>query len=481
MRPGFLLMEVLIGIAVFVAFLGGVGYTLLYGQSSTIMFGDHVRGVQAGLRAVEAARAIRDASFSSLVSGTYGTRVNPATGMWEFSGAQTTVTGGYTTTLVVTRLASDWARLTARTVWKHGYNRSGSVLLTSELTDWRSTRSIGNWNTAPDLEGSYTDAANPVFNDVALYSGSTVFVSAGSVDGLFAFNTAVLTSPSRISSSFSLGYAAYDVAVAGNYLYVATADPDAEIKIYAIPHPVTLAAGNLAGSINVPGSARVRALAVRGSMLYAGAVESADAGEDEFYVYRIGANGLLTQLDSLDDNGSVQRIAVSGTAAYLASTQDASELRVVDVESGSNVLLLGGYNLSDRTLDALSVAVSGTSALLGTQKGSGIQELVLFDVAGHPLPVPPPGPWYHEGSGSIVGIAMDPTRCYGFLAALSGRKALQIFHLRDKSSLAELQTYTSTTGFGRGVLYDLARDRVLLITDRSLLIFKPGSPAGTCP
>jgi len=76
---------------------------------------------------------------------------------------------------------------------------------------------------------------------------------------------------------------------------------------------------------------------------------------------------------------------------------------------------------------------------------------------------------------------MDPSRCYGFVSALSNRKAFQVFNVRNKSTLAELTTYTSTTGVGRGLVYDLIRDRVYLITDRSLLVMKPATATGVCP
>jgi hypothetical protein len=217
-------------------------------------------------------------------------------------------------------------------------------------------------------------------------------------------------------------------------------------------------------------------------MLYAGTIASTGIGDDEFYAYRIASNGTLTLLDTInDDTSGIQMIAVSGTAAYLASSMDTSELRVVDVESGSNILSLGGYNLTDRTLDGMSVAVSGTSALIGTMRGTSIDELVLFDLESGGVPSPPPGPWYHEGSGSIVAIDTDPTRCFAFFAAESSPKALQIINLRNKSTLAEYTSYNSTTGPGRAIQYDLPRDRLFLTTDRSLLIFRPGASTGTCP
>lgn len=474
-------MEVLLGIAVFSLFASAIGYVLLYGQESTIMSGDRIRAVQHAERSLEAARAIRDGAFTGVTVGQHGLWVNRTTRKWALSGSEMILSGGYITNLSVASATTDWVRLTAQTKWKRGYNRSGSVILTGELTDWRTRRNIGNWSSIT-LDGSYTDGATPQFIDIAIYSGSYVFVGARSSVGVYVFNTANTASPGRINSSFSLGYGVHDMAVQDSYLFLATDDSSAEIKVFNISSPSSFTSSSLVASVNVQGSSRVRSLAVSGDMLYAGTTASTGIGDDEFYAYRIGTNGSLTQTDTInDDTTGINRIAVSGTAAYLASSMDTSELRVVNIESGSNILSLGGYNLSDRTLDGLSIAVSGTSAFIGTQRGSSIDELVLFDLKSGGVPTTPPGPWYHEGSGSVVAIDMDPTRCFAFFAAQSSPKALQIINMRNKSTLAEYTSYNSTTGPGRALLYDLPRDRLFLTTDRSLLIFRPGASTGTCP
>lgn len=479
-RPGFLLLEVMVGMAVFAMFVGAISYTLLYSQESTIMSGDRIRAVQYTEKALEAARAIRDGSFSSVTAGQHGVWIDPVTKKWAFTGSHVTASGGYVTHVSVTQQASGWLKLSARTDWKRGYARSGSVLITGELTDWRSRRSPGDW-TGIALEGSVTPGGTPQFNDIATYSGSYAFVSAGDTTGVYVFDIRNPTSPLRISSSFSLSTSAYDVAVLGSVLYVATSDSNQEIRAYNIAVPGSLSSANLIGTYNIQGSGRARSLAVAGNTLYVGTAASTGIGDDEFYAFRVTPQGGIVLLDALEDSlHTFTRIFVTGTTAYLASSMDTSELRVIDVERGSNLTVLGGYNLSDRTSDAYAIAVSGTSALLGTAKGAGIQEVVLFDLETSILPDPPPGPWYHEGSGSVVGLDLDPSRCYGFIAAQSGRKAFQVFDLRDKNTLAELASYNSVAGLGKGLLYHPYQDRVYFITEQSLLIFRPASATGLC-
>lgn len=480
-RPGFLLLEVLIGITVFSLFASAIGYTLLYGQENTIMAGDRIRATQFSERALEAVRSIREGSYAAVTTGTHGIWIDRTTKKWAWSGSSITQSGGYVTTITVAPAATGRLRVSARTVWKHGYNRSGAVLLTSDIADWTGTRNTGNW-TSITAEGTYTDATAPLFNDVAVYSGSYAFLTSAATNGVHVIDIHNLASPSRVNSSFSMGVAGYDAVVRNSILYVATASSTQEIRAYNIASPTSFSSAQLLTSYNIPGSARARALAIKGNMLYVGTTASATAGEDEFYAFQLSSTGGLTLKSSLnDDSNSIEMIALSGTAAYLASSLDTSELRVINVETATGITLDGGYNLSDRTLDGTAVVVTGTSAILGSAKGSSIQEMVLFDLEVGGVPSPPPGPWYHEGSGSITGLDMDPTRCYGFISALSGRKAFQVFNLQNKSTLAEHATYTSTTGLGRGLLYDAYKDRVYLITDQSFIVFRPGTATGTCP
>lgn len=476
-RSGFLLVEALIGIAVFGIFMAAVGATLLYGQENTIMAGNRIRATNISMRALEATRAVRDGSFSSLAAGTYGVKIG-SNGKWSFVASPQTVTGSYVTSVTLTASGSSWMRATARTVWKHGYARSGAVLISTDLVDWRGAASLADWRT-PTVDGTFAPGGNVSFSRAAI-GGSTLYVAAANSTGLYVVNIADTTSPTRIAAGFSLGVTGYDVAVRGDRLYVVAADSNAELKVYNIANPNS---PTLVTSVNLPGSSRARSLAITDRVLLVGMTQSAVSGENELLAYNISSTGSsIPLIDSEDDAGDVLAIAVSGTGVYLASAQDSYELRAYRIyDSGSLVLAsVPGYNLSDRTLDAQSIALAGTSALLGTLKGS-IQEMVLFNARPTVPTLTSSGPWYHEGSGSVVGVAMDPSRCVGFLAADSGRKALQVVHVRDTASLSELANYTSTTGKGRGVLYDPVRDRVFLLTDQAVVIFRGATSTGTCP
>ena len=473
-RSGFMLLELLLGIAIFSIFLSGIMLTLIYGQENTVNGGDRLRGAYLAERTMEGLRAIRDGSFASVTTGTHGIAVNPATGMWAYSGTQSLLTGSYISSMVVASKGTGWVSFTGSTTWKHGYNRAGKVLLTGEMTDWKSTTSVGNW-ASPSLEGSYVDGGTPIFHHIAV-SGNTAYVTNDAV-GLYIFDISNTASPTRVNAGFNVGFTASGITIRGKRLYLITSDPSAELKVYSITSPTTPV---LITSYNLPGSSLGKSLALGYNLLFVTANYTGVAGQHQLYSFDVSNSGSVILKGTLDDSDTMDAVALSGTSAYIGSSVDTAELRVVNAVASGSITLAGGFNLTDRILDGTAIAVSGTSALLGTQAGA-IREVVVFDIGNGGVPSGVSGPWYHEGSGSIADIAMDPYRCFGFIAANTGHKAFQVMDLKNKSTLSELWTYVSPTGIGRGLAYDLVRDRMYGLTDSALYIFKPGVSIGTCP
>jgi len=474
-RPGYLLLEALLGMAIFSIFMSALGMTLLYGQENTVNAGDRTRGVYLASRTMEGVRAIRDGSFSSVTTGTKGVWVNPATHRWAFSGTSMTLSGSYVTSVTISSKASDWLAFTGTTSWKHGYNRAGVITLTGEVTDWRSAKSVGNWGT-PTLEGSLAPGGTPLFNKLAI-AGNVAYVTCNATTGLYMINIANTATPARLNSAFSIGYSAYDVVIRGKRMYVLTSDSNAELKVYSITNP---SVPTLVTSYNLPGNGLGTSLATGFYDLYVTATYSATAGQYELYAFDISNSGSVVLTSGINDTATMHAIALSGTSAYIGSAQDTGELTVMYTSATGAITANGTFNLTDRTLNGIAIAVSGTSAILGTEKGTSISEMALFSV-GSGVPSALPGPWYHETSGSLLDVDMDPYRCYTFVAVSSGRKAFQVVNMRNKTTLPELYSYNSSTGLGRGLTYDAVRDRVFVTTDSAILIFSPAASGGNCP
>ena len=89
------------------------------------------------------------------------------------------------------------------------------------------------------------------------------------------------------------------------------------------------------------------------------------------------------------------------------------------------------------------------------------------------------GPWYHEMSGSVVGVAIDPGGCYAFTATRQKWKALQILKMKDLT-LNEMSSYTLSSYGGKQLYYDPVRDRLFFLSDDTFFIFKPAAATGSC-
>jgi hypothetical protein len=437
--------------------------------------GDKVRGTAAAEKAIEAARTIRDAGFANLTPGIHGIAIGPSR-TWILSGSKTNLSGGYLTSLTITSLSTDWVQVVANSKWKHGVNRSGSVILSAEFTNWRSARGIGNWSTLT-LTGSYIDAGTPLFNDIAL-KGNYAYVSGDTTSGgagLYIFDITSLTNPTRVGAGFALGANGYRMAIRGSILYIVTSASAGEVRAYDITVP---AAPALKATYDLPGSSLATSMALKGNLLFVGA--TLDPSFAELYSFDVSNSGSIVLRSSLQHTATVNAVAVSGTGVYLATADAASEMKLATFTSTGSLQYptLTDFNITGSDV-ARSIAISGTASLLGRQK-SAIQEMTLQNTANGPgNPPPSPGPWYHEGSGSVVGIDLDPGECFAFLATDSSIKAVQVADIRNLT-LPELTTYNSTSGPGRGLLYDSVRDKLFVVTRKGLLIFQAGSSPGLC-
>ena len=87
-RPGFLLLETLVGLALFALFVTGVGLALLASSESGSGAGDRLRAITLSEKALEGARTMRDTQFTSLTAGSHGMRIGSGAAVhWMVGGA----------------------------------------------------------------------------------------------------------------------------------------------------------------------------------------------------------------------------------------------------------------------------------------------------------------------------------------------------------------------------------------------------------
>ena len=465
-----MMLDALLGVVVFGLFIIAVGSSLLFSQRGFLASGDHMRGAFLAEQSLEALRTMRDQDFSLLTEGDHGVRVGLG-GTWELTESGATTSDGYASHVTIAASGADTVFAVAQTAWNHGMGRSGSVVLTTEITNWRKVQPIGDWSDVSP-QGAYTDIG-VLFNKV-IVKGNYAFVTSGNTTGLYVFDISNLSNPVRTANSFSLGAAGYDLLAVGDVLYVLTSDASSELRSYNISSPSTLSSGDLIDQEGIPADDRARSLGYFNGTLFVGASE--DGLVNELYSFS-ASGGVLALLDSMNNAGGFMDIEVHQAYIYAGSTQDVAELRVVDAFDPANLTDAPGvgYNLTD-VHDGSAIAVFGTAALLGRLDGTSIEELILFDISESVVPSPPPGPWYYEVGGNASDIAVEPGGRYVFLAASHPDKELQVIdpHRLSGGLPAELTYYDSPNGAASGIFYDMLKDRVFLATNDAFEIIQPG-------
>ena len=481
-RSGSLLIEALIGIAVFGIFATATFLTLLTGQEGSETGSARVRGVFYTEQSIEVAKSIRNTDFSELTLGQHGYTLDE-TGMWVLSGSYLS-RYGFNNYMNIESIADNKIRITARTAWKHGYHRSGSTVLSIELADWqRPIIEMGDWSQATEVGNIKISGAPPIFEDVVVEGDYAYVTSNDTGDGLYIFDISDQSSPVRVSDTFVLGGASHKPIVYKDTLYLAVEDGGNEIQAYDVTDPLSLDVSTVPiATYNLPGdNNRANALARRGSTLFVGTDYHEE--QSEVYALNIATAGSITLLDDLDlaDDPTVYDAYVHGNYLHLATDKDTQEMIVIDVSDPTDMELNAAYNGTD-VHDAYAVRANGTGFYLGRFQGSSIDEyLLITGTAGNPSNDPLDtfgADMGNPGQGTVNAMDVDPVGCYAFMATDFQLKELQIRSARDKGVPEE--KYIDLDTDGQGIYYNMMNDRLYMTTGTGFHIFAPGSNTGAC-
>jgi hypothetical protein len=470
-HSGSLLLEGIVAIGIFAIFLGGIGLALVAGERSTVIGGDRARAAFLASEQLQGLRRIHKDDFDALTTpGTYS--VEEQGGEWSLSSSPI-VQDGFTSRVTLTNVSDEEVSAVATVSWNFGIARSGSVVLRTHFTDWRTITTVGNWASVSQVS-STVQSGSPEFQSVVV-AGNYAFVSSTAGAGLYVYDITSLSSPSRVSSSLSLDASAYGMTIADNLLFITTSDSSRELIVIDISSPTALTSGSVVGEYDIPGSVGARSVSVYGNWAFVGTADSVT--DPQFFAFEIDEEtGEPDLLSSLATSGGILGLSLSDGYAYIASTNNAAEFQVIDIIEPEDVQYAPGTGVDmTNTQDAISMVTSGTSAIIGRSNGSSIEEVTLYTIGDAPVPVTPPGPWSVEIGGSASALALiDGTR-YLFVGNDSSTAELRVvslFALRNGGT-ASLTTVNLDGGI-RGLFYDWPRDRLFGVTSsHRLIVFQP--------
>ena len=472
LRPGSLLLEAIIAIGIFALFLGGIGLSLILGERSTILSGDRTRATFLAEQQLEAVRQMRSENFASITTGDHGLTLN-ASG-WSWSGTLVK-NNGYTSWVTVTSKGADWLEVASRVTWDFGNTRSGSILMTTQLTNWQKIATVGNWAAMTRISQTNV-SGSPDFQSITV-NGSFAYITgtkASGGKGLYIYNISNPASPVRVASAFDLGASAYGLTAVDNRLYLATDSATQEVQVYDISDPANLTTANLINTYNLPGSGKARSIAVYGANVFVGSL--LDSSNDQFAAVQMSETGPMSLLSSLSVSGSVMDIGLHDGYAYLATSYNVGELQVIDIFDSENMVFApgAGIDMSD-TQDGYSLATTGTSALIGRVSGSTIEELTLYDIGLSPVPSPPPGPWSLETGGDVRSIATIFGSRYAFIGGSMPSNQIRVLDLfKFAQGSAPVVKNFDTAATIHSLVYDWQTDRLFSVSSDTFSVFAPG-------
>lgn len=174
MKRGFSLVEVLLSVSVFALIVTALTGGLIYGQQSTAISGMRSRAALLADEGLEAARNIRDENFSNLTDGAYGLAISG--NQWDFSGTSD-VTDIFTRAVTISAVDANRKLVTSTVTWQQNPQRTGSVILTTYLTNWKVSASPTTCNDYAISQGYSAGTCRQNENQCA--NNGEVYLAAG--------------------------------------------------------------------------------------------------------------------------------------------------------------------------------------------------------------------------------------------------------------------------------------------------------------
>lgn len=135
MNRGFSTIEALLASSILILIVTAFMGAFIYGSESTALAGQRARATFLAEEGLEASRNIRDAAFSNLVNGANGLVISG--NQWTFSGTSDITNGFYTRQITISSIDSNRKQIISTVTWQQNNQRTGSVTLTTYLTNWK--------------------------------------------------------------------------------------------------------------------------------------------------------------------------------------------------------------------------------------------------------------------------------------------------------------------------------------------------------
>ena len=414
---------------------------LFYGKEATSLAGARARATFLAEEGLEAARNIRDNSYTDLGVGSQGLVI--LGNEWILSGSSD-VTEGFTRQIAVASVDATRKDVTSTVTWQQNPARTGNVTLTTRFTNW--IQSVGGWanpfvQASLDLPGT-TDGLK-----VQAQGNYAYVVRNDGTPDFVVIDVSNASSPS-IAGSLSLIDAPTNIFVSGDYAYVSSRSDLQELQIINISNP---SLPIQVGFFNASGSADALGVYVVGTTVY---LTRASSSADEFLIINASTPILPTLVGSLDLGATGNEVFISGSHAYVASAHDFQELQVVSVSTPSTPAIVASHDFTGNQ-DSITIAGFGSTILLGRTANVNI-----FDVS---TPTAPSIISSYGVAGNVNDIALNVGGADTFAYTVTANSSLEF----EAVDITNTSSPTSLGGINltglNGVAYSSSLNRVFAV------------------
>lgn len=458
-RKGFSPVEALLAVTIFAlissAFIGAI----ISGREAMMISGKHARALMIAEEGLEATRNIRDEDFVLLTDGAHG--ISGSGSSWAFAGTSD-VTDEFTRIVTIAPVNATTKSVTSTVSWQQNVQRNGSASLITYLTNWMlpDPPTGGDWS-IPIQTANINISGN---QDGWKLRTVGNYVYAVRLTGTPNFVVIDITNPDipTLVGSLALTGDPLGIAVSGNYAYVPSSNNSKELIIVNITTP---SAPSEVGSYNAPGNADARAAFVVGSNLYLTRVASAS---DEFLSFSLATPAVPSFLGSTNLGvGTNYDLFVRGSYAYVVSTDNNEELRIVNISTPATPIFTTSYNMPTNS-NTFCVTGSGSNLFVGRQNG----EMRIVNIT---TPTAPTSISVYNAGDAIRDIAFDAVNNYAFLATDVNSSEFQVIDLSSLASPVLLGSLDLTSDLN-GIVYSTGSDRVYAIGENNteeFVVFAP--------
>ncbi len=460
---GFGIIETIVAMALFIVF-AATGIVTVVGSFTTNRLGDEETEAsfyaQAG---IEAVRSIKNQGWSAPFTATTcetGCGLSNASGSWAWSGSNN-VSNGFTRTITVSAVQrngegvivpsggtndADTKKITSTVTWNFTPLRNNIVSFTTYLTNFaKSIITLGNW-AIPAVQSSINAAGNVDGVRIVVEGNYAYLIRTSGSPNFLVYDITNLAAPVQVGSLTHTSNLT-NIFVSGTRAYVTGTATAAELMIVDITNP---AAPALLGTYNAPSTEDGNDIFVSGNTGYFVRTNGASA---EFTVLNVTNPAAVTILGSLNLNSTIREVAVVGSYAYVASSDNNRELQVINIADSASPTLTGVYNAAD-TDDAVSVAAFESTVLLG--KASGGLYIVSTTTPSAPTLL-----GTFAAGGQINDISLGNNNTYAFLGTSNTAREFAVVNIASPTSPV-LLSGLNLTGNSFGVYYSSIFDRAFI-------------------